>query len=154
MPSGDKRQHSEPLRSPQLHLHLLWITGLSGRHQDAHCRESRCLTSLPKLLFGFLISRVKEWRSDLSDLGAEAARVKDTDTHLSAESRRSVWPIQRHDSAAQKKEKRALLSAHIWLLQNTDFQSAGRIVYNSGGPWPTRIFPDREVKKTESGENK
>lgn len=41
MPSGDKSQHSEHFF---FHLDLLWITGLSSRHQDVHCKKWGCLT--------------------------------------------------------------------------------------------------------------
>lgn len=41
------------------HLDLLWITGLSSRHQDVHCRKGRCFYLITRFLFGFLISMQK-----------------------------------------------------------------------------------------------
>lgn len=106
-------------------LDLLWITGLSSRHQDVHCRKGRCFTSP---LDFYLDSLSQEQRTVWTQPPLHS--VCCNDWHTFAQSSRSVCQIQRDDSVAQKYEKRAFRT-HVWLLTHTDCKFGRRIVYKS-----------------------
>lgn len=142
MPSGDKSQHSQPF----FHLDLLWITGLSSRHQDVHCRKGGWIPYLkskgesePK----HFCRRVETAHVALCLLWRH--------WHTFAQSRRSVCQIQKDDFVAKKYEKCAF-HTHVWLLTNTDCKLGSRIVYKSRLQL-TKSFPYSEVKKIELRQN-